>query len=406
MAYFTLPDKPTFNRIVHLSDGTAVFLHWAGWNGTSFVRLFHTGTGHLSPVAAAEISTLFRNTTTLQQFCLVRDAADNLYVIGQKDDGRDLRAHALTKGSGYAWTAQAALISDPMTEKPEFIAAEWCDTGGGTNGKGHIMVVYASGSTATKPGGYLVLDAGALLAGSGAFVVSGALGPTFLGTGANATAGPNLDISQDGFGAASGLATSATSATTASVGAWSINSSGLLVTNTNLTSSLATGTLNMATRLRLVRVAPGRWGLVYRSTVDATHWMVARFSNAALLTAGVDCGAPADFRLNGGDTKGDAFCDPVVADQLWLRSWGAGASDRTLRLRCDLSAGVVFDAAAVDDTLGFPINTVPDTAAMACVQPAGSFADWDGYVTAGSTYGGFSDFSPRGRWVVGAVAIG
>ncbi|HEY3689652.1 MAG TPA: hypothetical protein VGL46_05040 [Pseudonocardiaceae bacterium] len=165
---------------VQLSDGTHAFLESTASASSPTVALrFHDGT------TASTVATVPTGTTSgtfgvdspsgMQNFALVRDAADNLYVLGRA--GRSSAAgvvnagKAYVKGVGHTWTA-AAMVEDTLSPDPSYltdVAATWHSAGGTA---GTIAAVFAhagSGADGNFVGQqyWTLISCDTLLAGSG-----------------------------------------------------------------------------------------------------------------------------------------------------------------------------------------------------------------------------------------------
>lgn len=183
LIYTTTP-LSTLHRVlgaqVQLSDGTHAFLEsTASASAPTVLLRFHDGT------TASTVATIPTGTTSgtfaiaspsgMQNFALVRDASDNLYVIGRA--GRSAAAgiinaaKAYVKGSGHTWTAQT-LIEDSLSPDPSYltnVAATWHSAGGTA---GTILAAFAhagSGADGNFIGQeyWTLISCDALLAGTG-----------------------------------------------------------------------------------------------------------------------------------------------------------------------------------------------------------------------------------------------
>jgi hypothetical protein len=375
------------NAMCHLSDGTCVYLLTNG--GTTWT-LEHSGADHATPTTIITLGSPFAFNSNIGSIITVLcDSLDNLYVLGRSTTNANLTVQAFTKGSGYTWTAQTALSqargvggANPISA----ISGVWCNTGGGTGSKGHIVLVMTTAATNVS---YVVGDAGVALAGTGTFKVTGG-SPIFISSTPVGT-GVCPDLSPDGFGATSGLGIGdGSSTTTPTIGAWGINSSGVLTTNTNI-GSLTTGIQNNAGKLRLHRYGSNGWAAFVRSTTS-TRYMIARYSATAQLTAPVDSGIPTHFIGNGGTAAYDSFLDPVTATKVWVIEDPAGSAQH-YRLGCSVGSGVVWDAAMVaDDSISNNIGSGGSIRAVK--EPRGTPVDWQAFVqTAASNYALDGDYS-------------
>jgi hypothetical protein len=220
----------------------------------------------------------------------------------------------------------------------------------------------------------VVADAGIILSGSGGPAQTTVADPTMFGsiTYINWT---NSDVSQDGFGATSGIAVVAASTTSVSVGSWAVNSSGGLSTNTHI-GNYTVGTLGNATKVRLIRYASNAWAIAAPGT--APNYVVARFSSTANLTAFTNVTVTGlQDRTNGG--LWDAFLDPITANRIWVAAMDAqsGSTARLSRVSVDVGSGVsVAGSVTTDDTIT-NIGTTAIDIWVAVKEPKSSrYVDW------------------------------
>lgn len=183
LIYTTTP-LSTLHRVlgaqVQLSDGTHAFLESTASASSPTVLLrFHDGTTATTvatiPTGASASSFAVDSPSGMQNFALVRDAADNLYVLGRSGysggGGILNAAKAYVKGTGHTWTAQT-LILDSLSPDPSYltnVAATWHSAGGTA---GTIAAVFAhagSGADGTFIGQeyWTLINCDALLAGTG-----------------------------------------------------------------------------------------------------------------------------------------------------------------------------------------------------------------------------------------------
>lgn len=326
---------------IHLSDGTLVYLVYDGTGNLSLkYSSDHTTLNTIATISSTTFS--IPATAGVPLVSLARDSLDNLYVVGVNSANTQLIAvQAFVKGAGYTWTQKTALTGDIAGSSAIGSASVvWCNTGGGTNSKGHLMVI---GSSVSGGGYYGVCDAGAALAGSGTLLISSAL--------SFQTAASNIlihDLQNDGFGATSGIVALATAGTTYCVGAWAVNSSGVLTVNSALS---ATVTVTSFSKIRVIRTASNVWAIVCNGTTS-THYSVARYSASAQLTAPTDSGTPTSMPLVGSGNKWDAAMDPA-GNKIWIYAVGtlSGSNLPIYRLGVSVSGTPSFDAAAtLDDT--------------------------------------------------------
>jgi hypothetical protein len=384
-----------YRSVRHLSDGTCVYL--VNNVGTGVV-LMHSGADHATP---ASIHTFSGFASAELALCV--DSLDNIYVVGvDATNAQKLRARAFTKGVGYSWTAQTALVGASnlwggTTGTRRFVAV-WCNTGGGTSGKGHVLV---AGQRIIEAG-YAILDAGALAAGSGTLVVNQALSPTFLANGGSVnTNSDSIDLSSDGFGVAHGLAIASQSSTTAlGVGTWAVNSSGALSTNSSLTGASPKTTGSMSgSKAFVARYASDAWVIVAPDSGTPTNYAVARWTSSGQATAFTTSTIGSLTLARKADTTSWAvMVDPSTANRAWIIVLGSesGGSSNVRRGYFDVASGVTVGSAVLDDTL---TNTYATQDGLRAVkEPRGFAVDWQAYVqTSASDYALDGDFTQFNR---------
>lgn len=351
--------------VIHLSDGTCVFLEFdpslsSAWN------IYYTSDHSTAGFAVACSSSFLQTTSHVMQMAICRDNLDNLYVFGTDASG-GIAAQAFTKGSGYSWTANAFVDSGSSLTK--ISNTVWCNTGGGTNSKGHILVVHLSVFNHTR----MILDAGDLLKATPAFTITQqANNETFVGTGG--ASGGRCDLSPDGFGATSGVAVTS-SGTALIVGAWAVSSTGTLTTNTLITTLAGQG--NTQDRVRAIRIAANTWAVIYSNSTSGII-SIGRWSASAQLTAPVNSGTPAGW--TGNIYQGslnyiyDAFYDST-SGKIWVLVPDSATATSVDRLGCAVGSGVTWDTAKVTDDTG--IGTLLNQDSLRAVkEPVGSKIDW------------------------------
>lgn len=167
---------------VQLTDGTWVVLESDGATAPTVLLRHVDATGTATTKATVPVNvagTSFvagagsLSTTGAQQFALVRDDSNNLYVIGWwGGTGNDMAVKAYLKGGGYTWTAATTVTATlPLSDtEPTNWAAAWHSVAGGT------IVVLTSRNTSdgwrvnTTETVWSILDATAIRAGSSTFV--------------------------------------------------------------------------------------------------------------------------------------------------------------------------------------------------------------------------------------------
>lgn len=375
---------------VHLADGSCAYLVCDGTNWL----LKHSGADHATVALIGTLSATDFSTSIAA--VLIVDSLDNLFVLGGNSAAGLPKCQAFTKGVGYSWVAQTTLAAASGV-LDNFADAKWCNTGGGTNSKGHIIV--ATGHIAiAAAAAYFILDAGAALAGSGTLVTATGSNPAFIKTTNAAYIG--MSISNDGFGATSGLcAMYDVTGTAMRVGKWSVSAAGALVTNANV------GTATLATtvgKLRCIRYAADSW-VVLSAAASGTgqQYSCSRWTSSARVTDTTNTASPTNMPLT--DTqRHDFYLDPTTANRVWCIATGtlATGSLPVWRVSCDVGAGVSWaGAATADDTLT-TINT--DQKSLRCVQePRNTAIDWQVFEKISGTnwalLGDFTGTVPVGR---------
>lgn len=369
---------------VQISSGVLAYLVH---DQTNFL-LRHSGSDHATDTAIATLTIANGFWSATNPVALCVDADDNLYAVGFGGTGSQpqrVRAQCWTKGAGLAWTQQAVLTgaADLLTTgSADELHAVWCGTGGGTNGKGHILLAGRRSAQTF----YAILDAGALIAGAGVLVVNQGSSPVFLGAG-NGGIGPEVvDLSPDGFGATQGICISGDGGSAAvRVGKWAVSSAGALSTDATITSTITVGTTT-SSKARAIRYASNAWAVIVPSDTAAGRYKVGRWSFTAQLTAFTDSGAPTSMPLNAAALGWDAFLDPITASKVWIIALGtlAAGSTPVWRLGVSVGSGVTFDGAATaDDTL---TNTQTAQVGLRAVKsPRASIVDWQQYVQTAAT---------------------
>jgi hypothetical protein len=386
--YVDLSSSATNDRILnyqacllHLSDGTPVWLNTGG--------LYYGATDHSSSTLAIG-SIGFGN----GQFTMCRDSSDNLYVFASNGNSNgEIAGACFTKGAGYTWTEQSSFFYDlhPATAFGQnSCSAIWANTGGGTNGAGHILVY--SAWTFSNGGDYVVIDAGAMQSGSASPVKSQGTAPS------NAVGSVNaFDVESDGFSATSGLGCAFQNTTTLAVWSWSLSSTGAL-TQTSINSEATT--TNNGEKGRILRYAANAYTLVFPSSSSNTHYAAARYSGTARLTAATDSGAPANLPLIN-FYNWDAFLDPAATNKVWLIAATApsAGNQQIYRLGISVGSGVTWDAAVTTDDLLTNAFAAPSfgSTLRAVKRPILSgiaYVDWQVFMqTASSNYALDGDFT-------------
>ena len=315
------------------------------------------GPAHTSPQVIATLnasvatsgSFLLANAAA-QTFALCVDGSDNIFVFAQQGSTLKMAFQGFSKTPGVlAWTPTPASAAGSMSPSLYVIglAATWCNTGGGTNGAGHILVI---ANTNSAQSGAYIFDAGAILAHSGTYCTQVTTNPAFLGGGVLATAGSNLDLDNDGFGATSGLAISAVTANSAQIGAWGVSSGGILTTGGGLLAPITTGTLSATTKLRIVRPpsTPNFWVGVWPSQYTATHLTVCSLNAQTTTgTSSVDTATTSNFPTPSATLSWDVSVDAMGT--AWVYAWSSATATTMLRVPVTFPAGTATLGAVVSD---------------------------------------------------------
>lgn len=379
-----------------LSDGTLVFLVQ---EGASYYLYYYTGSG--TPSLIGQLSADFNtNGSSQNDPVLCVDASDNIYAVGSWNGGSGstsnyLCAQGFVKGTGYSWTIEAVLAptsgSSDITGVQE---AAWCNTGGGTGSKGHILIAETTNTStgsAPYPCQWLTLDAGVILAGTGTLLVSSATDSTVAAEGTNGlgiSLSPNDSLGS--VGATSGLVAFMAGGPNWGIYSWSVSSGGV-ITKTYVGTITTGGTASGAygNTSRLVRVASGTWIFFSNSSVTSGHFG-AWLCTTSTLGSCVDSGTPTNLPLNGGTTNVDFFNDHGTANQAWLVATGTLASGSlpVYELSCSVATGTPVWATTVTlaDTLTSVTGTPPvGYSVRAITQSRVSRVDWMVDVYTGSS---------------------
>ena len=394
---------PLLEGAIQLSDGTAVFLHRPGTAST----LTLSYSADRSTVTDIDASlTTFTLSAVAQQVSLLRDSSDNLYVIGPTTTG-NAAVVAYTKGAGLTWTKQAASASfaiNTSTGNCGWFTAAWCNTGGGTNSKGHIFFTNGWSDTGSLNNDVYTIDAGKALLGT---MTSSDVQSKQIGVAYGLTA---CTISPDGFGATSGLfgfADQGGSRKLVYVYSWSLTSAGV-VTLTLVSTNEATFTSGPS-RTRLLRVSSNLWAYVHESSTVSGQFAISAWSSSARLAAATAVTAPTGW-TNGATGAGwDAMCDGT--GKVWVYQPDSATVTTMDRLGCAVSASAVtWDSAVVaDDTaVGTVGHTIANTT-VRCVTgqiTAAGRSDWQvfSHDTTAVTFAALGDYSvlplPPGQFMV------
>jgi hypothetical protein len=373
------------NACRQLSDGSLVMLSRdpsiADPNSITLVVV--PGPAHTTPQVIATLAAANPNgsfslaNATPQAMTLTTDPLDNIYVFGAYSNVNGALSHqAFIKQSGsLTWTPGILNFSGSLTPAYQLygLAATWCNTGTGTSGAGHILVI---ANTHTTQSGAFILDAGKVLLGQAA-LTQVTTNPAFLGSGTATTAGSNLDLDNDGFGATSGLAISAGGAGAFYEGSWGVSASGLLTTGSGVQTTVgACATLSVTTKLRIVRYAPNQWAIAVPGTAGAIT--VVGGINAASPSG--DGGYPittaGNFPQPGATLSWDVVCD--LGNGIWVYGWNSVTPTQMLRVPVTFAGGVTTIGAPInDDTVG---SGAGNTTIRTVKTPTDfNHADWQTY---------------------------
>lgn len=348
--------------IIQLSDGTVVCVY-SDQPNQRYVLAHSADRSTWTTIGTQPYGGRFRIPgVTAQQVTVVRDAADNLYLIGADNlTSPGVVVVGYTKGAGYTWTAAAATGSGGLsTGDVGSVAAVWCNTGGGTNGKGHLAVLYGAAPDYTS--GTATLDAGVALAGAGTLLIdhTGQWSDLTNGT------GTSLQLVTDGLGATSGmLATILRDNSTVRLLPWTIDTTG---TFTIRLGAAVTDSLYY-TKIQLVRYAADRYALISASATVGLH-RVGRYASTGRLAAPVD--------VNSGGQANHlwwACCrDPFAANVVWVIASNGVNSGLTgvAGYPLDLATGVSLGGAVgLGSYASYALQRL-----RATKDPTGGYVDW------------------------------
>jgi hypothetical protein len=283
-----------------LSDGTHIWLDVdnAGTPGTvtlNYATPTNSSTGSIASWSFSESSSTNLGTLpAFQNLALCRDASDNIYVIGRSGGStNNICIKTLQKTGTLTWsqkTAQVAALPAYSEGSVNNFAAAWH----ATTGSGHIMLAYSHRAGNRQAGnfGYVTLNAGTLLTGSGTLVSASGPDPSWMGITqlsgygqyTNDT-GSCLDVISNG-GNKGVMWTIQANGTTAA-GTYTVNNTGTVSAGTTLSTfknkvygSTVTLTGDANSKLRLVPIDSARFAMVGKGTVQIRDW------NGTLLGSG------------------------------------------------------------------------------------------------------------------------
>jgi hypothetical protein len=335
-----------------LSDGTLVTV--VANRATNTFELYYS----VDKTTLTQITTFGAGYAFSSSICV--DASDNIYIVYVTNLTTPPESYllALSKGTGYTWTVGTALrITGGTGSYPAIYGASlsWCNTGGGTGGKGHLALFWFgpySSTAGTYVNGYYSLDAGAALAGS--FSVSSTY--TFSSGSSSAGYGVAAMGVTNGFG---GITTNAGfywdfSSGTSQLFQWSLNSSGVF--SFSLEANPPNANFEMA------RVGSNIYAVVYPSG----GVLYAAIFNGSSLTAFVATPSP----LNWPSANNFAvYVDATTSNRLWciVAAPGSGGNIPIWALSCDFGSGTPVWATAAT-----AIDTVTYTGTLSYAYPYGS----------------------------------
>lgn len=326
---------------MQLSDGTHVWLDTDGSAAPSTVTLRYMATDLVTTGEIAEWSfsdTVSTNLSVLpayQNLAVVRDASDNIYVIGKAGGTTNSACiKTLTKGAGLTWTQQAArVVSLPAYTDGSVnnFAAAWH----ATTGAGHIMLVFSHRAGRGQAGqfGYAVLSASALLSGSGTVVTASGADPSWMALPTPAGYGQYTNESGTGLDVVSngnqGVVTTYTAddsiysaSSRAAIGSYTLSTSGTISSGTSFgvlrSPSLGPSvafTKDANSKLRLVPIDASRVAVVGKGTIQVFNYSGTLLGSGDFWSQvlGTLSNDPANFE---GITTWDVMYDPA-SNKVW-----------------------------------------------------------------------------------------
>lgn len=363
---------------VQLSDGTHAYLEFDDVaTSASYTVEHHDGS---SASTVYSYSGMVTGRRGAQCFTLVADADDNLYIIDQDSStGQILHMRALTKGSGYSWTAGTLRTATMPTYEGRInnVAAAWHSQGGAA---GTIVVLagrQAGPNTGTQVAyalvncDYLLTGSGSALRGSGDAVglLIDASAPSGYNGYTNET-GTLLDVCRASAGSARGFVVSTaqhaglSDNAAQSVGRYVLNSTGTGFASTaryvDTYSGYATKDADAKSRMLPISAsqcvtvnasASTDFGITVKhrqNTDTSTEWTTladVRLDEQGLSTM------PAASTL-AVSAAWDAVHDPAN-NRVWVYYFDAGDDQRLMRTHVDLDTGLAGqDEVEVDGSVG------------------------------------------------------
>jgi hypothetical protein len=358
-------------------------------------------TAHISPSVIATLNAgsatgLFDiSHAVAQALALCVDSRDNIYIVGAYGGTTQglIAYQAFIKVGGLQWApaAPGVCLTPPTgATSPIGYAMTWCNTGGGKNGLGHLLVIANTNVGSIYSVAY-ILDAGVVQQGVNQHGPQVVTNPAFLGTDHTAPYGSNLDLVNDGMGANSGLAISAGSTASVVLGAWGVSSTGHLTTGGGLRAVLPSATLGASTKLRCTRVSPGYYAVAYPSSTNAGQLTVGFVDPTSGVIASTDTGTAGNFPASSATLSWDIAAAAPSMQTLWVYGWSSAANTTMLRLPISFASfGASVGAAVSDDT---SVGTATNTTIRTVRQPTDfGHADWQAFHST-SAYSLLGDFS-------------
>lgn len=401
--------------MTQLSDGTLVYLAYDPV-ANNFALYYTVDRVNVNLITTFPIG----NTSATQFFgqggyatvTLATDSSDNIYVVGGNGNFQNLGIYALTKGAGYSWTssAPASITGTATGATPNAVRVVWCNTGGGTNSKGHLVVLWNNTSSGVR---MTCADAGAALANvsNGGGVAGNTVIPA--AGGANVTTG--IDVQTNGFGATSGV--TATSYVSGSYllnfGQWTVDSTGNFATNSTI-GNISLGQ-QATTRIRILRMATNTYACVHPVNAGTVGLAVVAFNLTSVnssyptmttATTASDVAATWQPYWNSATQGWDAFVD--TAGKGWVYS---GSSVATTLLKWGFTQSgttPTLDASAptkLDTSVGPSVSTNgTDTTVRGCQVVQSQTNDFQVFNTWNTLYSLLGDFGgnlPGGAEIAG-----
>ncbi|MGW3499368.1 glycoside hydrolase family 78 protein [Streptomyces globisporus] len=276
---------------LQLTDGAHVWLDTDSAAAPNSVTLRYMATDQVTTGDIASWTFSDSGSTNLstlpayQNLALVRDASNNLYVIGKSGGSTNsICIKTMAKGVGLTWTQKAAQVAS-LPAYTEGSVNNFAATWHATTSAGHIMLAYSHRAGQGRAGqfGYAVLNCAALLNSSGTVLTASGSDPSWMGlaapTGYNQytnDSGTGLDVISNG---AQGVIFTYQADGTAAAGSYSVTASGT-VTAGSAFSVFRTPTLNKSvsftrdanSKIRLIPIDSARFAQVGKGTIVIRNW--------------------------------------------------------------------------------------------------------------------------------------